>query len=72
MRISIIAAALICFLILCFYSTINNTFGIESSVLSITAVGDTTGNRIKKENLSSALSSEIATLLKVAIYLSLI
>jgi poly-gamma-glutamate capsule biosynthesis protein CapA/YwtB (metallophosphatase superfamily) len=64
MGISIIAAALICFLILCFYSTINNTFGIESSVLSITAVGDTTGNRIKKENLSSALSSEIGDIIK--------
>jgi poly-gamma-glutamate capsule biosynthesis protein CapA/YwtB (metallophosphatase superfamily) len=64
MRISIIVAASICFLILCFYFTRDNAFAIESSMLSITAVGDTTGNKIKKENLSSALSSEVGNIIK--------
>jgi len=65
MRIAIVAIASICFLIsFCLHSSIDNAFAIEDPILSITAVGDTTANRIEKENLASAFSSEIGDVIK--------
>ncbi len=64
MKIPTIAAASICFLNLYFNSYIDSAFAIERPVLSITAVGDTTGNKIDEGNLSTAFSSEIGNIIK--------
>jgi poly-gamma-glutamate capsule biosynthesis protein CapA/YwtB (metallophosphatase superfamily) len=66
MRIPIIATASICFLNLYFHFSINGAIAVENPVLSIAAVGDTTGNKIEKKNLTSDLSSEIGNVIKTS------
>jgi poly-gamma-glutamate capsule biosynthesis protein CapA/YwtB (metallophosphatase superfamily) len=66
---SLIAVSWIGLIIIYFCSTTmlwpHDVIGIQNSkLLSITAVGDTTGVNIKKENLSSSLSSNIGNVIK--------
>jgi poly-gamma-glutamate capsule biosynthesis protein CapA/YwtB (metallophosphatase superfamily) len=64
--IAVIWIGLLIITIIIYFCSIPNVFGTiqNSRLLSITAAGDTTGVNIKKENLSSSLSSNIGNIIK--------